>query len=329
MYFEPIVTNLDDFYGGINMKTMLFAGALVILAGCVKSENAQLIIDGPGIDLSPTETSAYIDNQSLVLAEMVKMTSITLCSETVTASCTQESSLNLQNWNQITMAGLFLVDRACERYVNALFWFDRAKDRTGNQVGLFGTTTAAVLGLTGASSKAIALTAVAFGLTTATIENVGSGLLYELEPAAIRELIEKLQIKYLDTIRIDQIDGRVSAFWALQNYASLCLPAVIETEIVKAVRKAAPESAQPQLAGVPPTVGQDVKTIVVAPITDAQDNANIAKLRNLRATAAGQATFMSELKKTFPNANNVDGMLVLTHPDFAQTRAEMVSALNL
>src|SRR6185503_6636536 len=117
-------------------------------------------------------------------------------------------------------------------------WFNRAKARTTNQLTLAGAATSAILGAVAASTQALTITAVAFGLAGATVENVGSGLLYDLDPSAVRDLVRKLQVNYENALPPEGYKDRSGAFRALQGYIALCLPPSIETQVTNSVKNA-------------------------------------------------------------------------------------------
>ena len=124
---------------------------------------------------------------------------------------------------------------------------------------MVGSATAGILGIVGAASSAIAITAVAFGLATATIDNVTGGLLYELKPSAVRDLVERTRFAYEENLKPDNWQDRPSSFRTIRGYVALCLPAVIEANATSAIRAARPQANRTggELRGGVPRIGME------------------------------------------------------------------------
>ena len=67
-------------------------------------------------------------------------------------------------WSLVMRAGAYEIGRQCDQYLDALFRFNR-EQRAGRQdLAATAAATVAIMGLSGASAKAIAITAAAFGI---------------------------------------------------------------------------------------------------------------------------------------------------------------------
>lgn len=159
-------------------------------------------------------------------------------------------------WRRFVIAGFDFADSQCEDYVAALRRLDIARRHTVQQVNLFGGATAGILGIVGAASSAIAITAIAFGLTAATIDNIAGGLLFELPPSAIRELVSRTRDAYEAKLKPVNWQDRPSSFRTIRGYVELCLPTVIEANATAAIRASEPltSSAAGGPLGRPPLV---------------------------------------------------------------------------
>jgi hypothetical protein len=67
-------------------------------------------------------------------------------------------------WYEVSTAGFNYVDDECRLYFNELFFLNREKDQLKSGLAALGATAAAVMGVTGATTKSISIVAQAFGL---------------------------------------------------------------------------------------------------------------------------------------------------------------------
>ena len=166
------------------------------------------------------------------------------------------------DWAVFIEAGFNFIDEECNQYLDSLFWFNRYRRTTQNQIALTGATTAAIMGIAGAAAEAIAATATAFGFLTATADNFGSTVLFELEPSGIKTLVDRSRAQYRSAaqqrIKREEAKNQPAAMSLIQGYLALCLPASIETQVNGAIvdtnfteDKTADESLVPKLRRVP------------------------------------------------------------------------------
>ena len=87
-------------------------------------------VSGLDPQLDSDDIQKYKENQDEVLKELVQLAN--LSSEPIDGS---------ENWGKIVDAGLNYVDQKCEDYLDAIFWFDRHRKTTSNQINLIGTAT--------------------------------------------------------------------------------------------------------------------------------------------------------------------------------------------
>ena len=212
-----------NFFNHRTHVALLLAGSFS-LGGCGQ---LQTLVNGPGYDIDKTKVTAYAQDQNAVVEAVSQM-----------AGLKGVEPASSEEWRRFVVAGIQYSDRQCEAYMNALFWANRAKARTTQQFTLAGAATSAILGAVAASAQALTITAVAFGLAGATIENVGSGLLYDIDPSAVRDLVRKLQVNYENALPQTGYKDQSGAFRALQGYIALCLPPSIETQVINSVKTA-------------------------------------------------------------------------------------------
>lgn len=211
--------------------------ALMLAAGgCANIRNTGVLAKGPGVEFAAEEVAQFTDRQTKVLVELKKAAG----SDT--------------DWDLIIAAGTDYADRQCEEYLHALFRLDRDRRTSVAQVGLFGTAVAGLMAAAQTAGKTVAGTAVLFGLTSASIENLSSNLLFDLDPSSVRTLVNSLHEKYRQVLGRGYKD-RPAAMRAIRQYATICVPANIEAEVNLAVKKAQPNAtkADPE-KGKTPTV---------------------------------------------------------------------------
>jgi hypothetical protein len=210
---------------------------LGLLSGCAAQRQ---LSSGPGLEFDPRQVQSYREAQDKVLSELY--VSAGLGKDKVPATSAE--------WDSVIRAGMDYADVRCEAYLHALFRLNRDTRTIVSQISLMGAATAGVLGAVEAAAKEIALTAIAFGLLGATVENLSNNVLYELEPSSVRTIVRGLQSAYRAGLGTGY-STRPAAVAAMRNYASLCIPSNIEAEVNLAVKK-----AQPQVKPGDPNTGQ-------------------------------------------------------------------------
>src|SRR5881227_3058740 len=86
--------------------------AALTLSACSAGE----LLKGPGYDIDALKIDAYARNQTDVVRSV-----------SVLAGLGGAEPRTPEEWRQFVVAGIGYSDRQCEAYMNALFWFNRAK----------------------------------------------------------------------------------------------------------------------------------------------------------------------------------------------------------
>jgi hypothetical protein len=205
----------------------LLAGSL---AACNARQDANLLLNGPPSSFGSKQVSEYVEAQR----EVVKA---------ITRHAGFGGDYPPDNqWGPFVRAAFDLADQQCEDYMSALRRLDIARRRAMRQTNLVGTATAAILGLTNTASAAIAITATAFGFAEASIDNLAGGLLYELPPGSVRQMVETTRATYEAQLKPANWTDRATAFRTIRGYVELCLPSVIDSQVASAIERA-PASA--------------------------------------------------------------------------------------
>jgi hypothetical protein len=143
-------------------------------------------------------------------------------------------------WYYVAQAGFNYVDDQCTQYFDSIFFLDRSRSEIKSGLTAAGATTAAILGVTGASATSIAIAAQAFGLGVIGTDVVAGTYLYQVPPSTARGFVRELQLGFRKgaAARAQRIDSPTAAYHMIQNYLSLCLPPTIEAQIAKHVADA-------------------------------------------------------------------------------------------
>lgn len=140
----------------------------------------------------------------------------------------------------VALAGFNYVDDQCRQYFDELFFINRGREQAKSGLAAVGQTTAAVLGVTGASATSLAVVAQAFGFGISATDVIAGTYLYSLPPATTQGFVQKLQSAFRDGAaqRRAAINSAPAAYYVIQRYLELCLPPRIEAEITKQISAA-------------------------------------------------------------------------------------------
>lgn len=306
-------------------KITFAAAALSLTAACANnsqnSKNIELAASGAKVDLEQEQTDTYRNTAEGVVDSLIKL------AEADPANVPAE-------YKDVARAGMLVIDAACGEYLEALFWLDRGKTHTVAQLGLVNTAATGALGLFGGGADLIAAVGGAFGLATATVENIGESLLFQLEPVLVRDLVRETQLAFRRSFDKQSVTSQVSALGQMAAYAALCKPPSIESEVLRSI------SGAEAVVKNTSRDSEDAPQIEVAPretsfkgISDAADSENSDTLRALYANDQGSfqaaaftlANDMQVVTETQSGAARV--FELLTRGDLGEYRARLVARL--
>nr|VFJ91524.1 MAG: hypothetical protein BECKLFY1418B_GA0070995_102614 [Candidatus Kentron sp. LFY] len=214
---------------------------LGLTSGCaswIASPESKLAHSGPGTIIEQERIEKYADQQTQVLVQLRTMAG--------------ETS-NPPNWDKIISAGLQYSDVRCSDYLEALYSINKQLKADVRDVNATGTFATGLMGIAKSAASEVAAVAVLFGYAEETIGNSGSRMLFELEPSALRSLVEGSQKAFRGALPTGY--DRAGAFSVIREYAVLCLPSTIEAEINNAAKNAKPRAASgDSTKGEPPKV---------------------------------------------------------------------------
>ena len=135
------------------------------------------------------------------------------------------------DWRLIQRAGIDQIDEACNIYLYTLYRFN-AQQKAARQGLLAATaTTGVIMGLAGAGTMAIGITAAALGLSAALFEASTNSVLFSVEASAVRNVVQESRSRFATVMAANPPTTRPDTMIALRGYLSLCTPAVIEANI--------------------------------------------------------------------------------------------------
>lgn len=194
-----------------------------ILSGCATASLEQRVSDYRANQpaLSPSAVKTFVDEQNAIIGDFARLAG--------------QSDINqLKEWRGVVDAGIHYTDVRCDRFMDSLFWLNRVREGTSRQIQYTGSALGAALAVVEASKHAIGLTPLGFSLFDQTVNNLGAGLLFNLNPSTVRVLVEKKQLAFVRSLSASYTD-RVIALQVIQSYAAICLPPSIETEVERAI----------------------------------------------------------------------------------------------
>ena len=101
----------------------------------------------------------------------------------------------------VAQAGFNYVDDQCNAYFDEMFFLDRGRSQLKSGLAAASATTAAILGVTNASTLSMSIVASAFGFASNATDIVSGTYLYSLPPAATQGVVVKLQKAFRDESR--------------------------------------------------------------------------------------------------------------------------------
>lgn len=194
----------------------------VMLSGCATVRTDYGYYKGNTPDLQSADIAKFAQEQNNVIQQLSALAGTTVPTDR-------------GDWRPLVDAGMQYADVRCSRYMDALFWLNRARETSSKQIEYVGAATSALLALVKATKTLIGIAPLGFGLVDQTVNNVGQGLLYNLDPSAVAALVAKQQATYRDAIKDTNYTTRVAALQAIQQYTMLCLPVNIEAQVNQAI----------------------------------------------------------------------------------------------
>ena len=174
-------------------------------------------------DFARKDVASYVADRNAILLEFALLGGLTAIPE------------NEGEWRPVVDGGMQYVDVRCARFMDSLFWLNRARETASNQIQYASAAVSAALAIANATKNLLGIAPLGFGFADQTVNNLGQGLLYNLDPGVVAGLVARQQGTYRDAIKNSDYTNRAAALAAIQQYASLCLPVSIEGEVGRAI----------------------------------------------------------------------------------------------
>ncbi|MBX9842043.1 MAG: hypothetical protein K2Z80_09590 [Xanthobacteraceae bacterium] len=234
-------------------------GVALLQAGC-SILDATYIREGIGTNLSSAELVEVTNLQDLYVGEICRQAGLRITYRGDEIYC-DEVNLRPHEWATFVQAGMNDIDRRCDAY---LAWLDnkrRWREPILKQLATTAATTAVLMGVTGASAKAISIAAAAFGLAQDTFVNFNARLITEIDNHVVQSVVLGNQTEYRLRIVNGSINNRPAAIYLLRNYLRICMPFSIEMSISNTVtvyQRGGPDALRTDpLLQRPPTVARE------------------------------------------------------------------------
>jgi hypothetical protein len=154
------------------------------------------------------------------------------------------------DWRNVTLMGFNVVDDACTEYLLDMYKLDRDKNRLKDTLTLAGSTTAAVLNATQASTEAMAIVTQGFGATSSLSGILADSYLFKISPTTIQGIEQKLQTAYRTDASKATIGNGAAAYQYIKGYLNLCSAPTIEASIEDYLAKSTGTAQQPNNGNV-------------------------------------------------------------------------------
>jgi hypothetical protein len=227
-------------------------GPALALSACGGyTPNYDLLAKGPSPEFNGTALAQARINQQAVLREISLM-----------AGLPETGPVYPEQWAQFGTAALGRARLECNAYLTEIMKVEEHRRTINQQLGLAGAATAGILGIAGAASQAIAITAIAFGLVQGTVDNITVGLLYSLGAEPIQALVEKLRGAYREQLTDASWKDRATTFNTIYGYLELCTPVVLREKIKTAVVSVQVDATKVDRRGDPPRVSIAAQKVI-------------------------------------------------------------------
>lgn len=291
---------------------------LFLLCGCATELRSNVkLAKNQGADFTAAEITQSTADQEKILEALRRRAGLG-----ATLAVTSE-------WDVVIAAGIEYADAKCEAYMGALVRLNRDKKTTASEIGLVGTAAAGVMAAAQSAARDIAMVAIAFGLASSTVDNLGGNVLYEIEPSSVRAMVKALQAKYKAALAPGYVT-RPAAMNVIRGYAALCTPANIEAELNHAIK-----NAEPQVAAGDPASGRapevsNAATRVTG--TYAPDDSSRLLNQFIRVNGAISPVQRAKLEAVMDQlgiGEDVDILEFINNQEYAARRLEAVKLLQL
>lgn len=244
------------------MKYLVAASLAALLPACAELKEQYAYRYGPEPVPSFSYTSENVTRQSDIVAALA-----------IGAGFSPERRPHSsEDFYQITLVGLNVVDDACARYIQNLWKLEHQRERTKD---ILSATASAVAGIIGATydphAGTLTILAQAFGLAAAVTNAVADSYLYTQRSPTVTKLVDKSTRAYrieLEKKRGTFYQSPANVYLHVRQYLYYCLPTTIQAQIESLVADAVAVTPKPVTVGPNPTTPAPV-VVPTTPVTPA------------------------------------------------------------
>lgn len=200
----------------------------ILSSGCMLDEAR-----GPSPILVTTDIQNSTTNESQMIDSLLLRAGFFAEDKETHEALRNRPDIGSTNWYYLVPAGFNYIDEKCNIYMRALYDLDRNRDRFKSGLVLVDKSSNAIMGVAGASSKVMQVTAQAFGMTNGLADVFVDRYEFKVEPTIVFLTLDKLRTKYREEIarRRDTVKSPGEALLILRNYLNICQPNSIEAVV--------------------------------------------------------------------------------------------------
>lgn len=195
---------------------------------------------GPDPKMPADAFTDIAHQQKTVMATIVAAYEATLTADGATKISVPAPDIETNFWLKVTTFGMNVIDQKCDVYMSDLFKLNRERSRNDSILKSMQAASTAIVGASVAANKSklpLLSIASAFGLVESINDEASKTYLFEQIPGIVadkvrqaRNLYRQRTVPLLSNSRTltSPIYDEASAYRALRDYLSLCLPQTIE-----------------------------------------------------------------------------------------------------
>ena len=204
---------------------------VVVLQGCSTTDDLKRRYAdrwGPDTTLVSDDVAATLGRQHGVMAGVVTMA----YADSILPG-QPGIMMTPANWYVVAQFGFNYVDEKCDLYMHDLFVLNREHDRNDSIFKTISSVSNAVISGTLAATNAkipLLVVAQSFGLIEGVNDAAAKSYLFEQVPGLIADKVKQARLVYRDVADKNKtaVADETSAYRAIKDYLSLCMPQTIE-----------------------------------------------------------------------------------------------------
>jgi hypothetical protein len=256
----------------------------LLLASCSDMQEAGRRYEdrwGPDPKMPANAFTEIAQQQKAVMASIVAAYEAVPTADGVTKISLPMPDTETNFWLKVTTFGMNVIDQKCDVYMSDLFKLNRERNRNDSILKSMQAASTAIVGVSVAANKAkipLLSIASAFGLVESINDEASKTYLFEQIPGIVadkvrqaRNLYRQRTVPLLSNSRTltSPIYDEATAYRALRDYLSLCLPQTIEGNFLQTYIASSPTVKVAASDGsVKPVVAEPKKAAAAPPAAE-------------------------------------------------------------